>query len=67
MQDMLDKLNSEYRTFNLSKINVEDEGMEDLENLILLLKLIVPNVLFMSQPRKFLCTLKLIILMMKQE
>ncbi len=31
MQDMLDKLNSEYRTFNLSKINVEDEGMEDLE------------------------------------
>ena len=31
MQDMLDKLNSEYRTFNLSKINVDDEGMEDLE------------------------------------
>ena len=31
MYDILDKLNSEYRTFNLNKINIEDEGMEDLE------------------------------------
>ena len=31
MQEIFDKLNSEYRTFNLNKINIEDEGMEDLE------------------------------------
>ena len=30
MQEIFDKLNSEYRTFNLNKINIEDEGMEDL-------------------------------------
>ena len=27
----LGELSSEYRTFNLDKINIEDEGMEDLE------------------------------------
>ena len=31
MQGIFDNLNSEYRTFNLDKINIEDEGMEDLE------------------------------------
>ena len=31
MQKIFDQLNSEYRTFNLNKINIEDEGMEDLE------------------------------------
>jgi len=31
MNDILKKLTSEYRTFNLNKINIEDEGMEDLE------------------------------------
>ena len=31
MQDFLDNLNSEYRTFKLDKINIEDKGMEDLE------------------------------------
>ena len=31
MNDIFEKLTSEYRTFNLNKINIEDEGMEDLE------------------------------------
>ena len=31
MLDVFSKFSSEYRTFNLSKINIEDEGMEDLE------------------------------------
>ena len=31
MNDIFGKLTSEYRTFNLNKINIEDEGMEDLE------------------------------------
>ena len=31
MLDIFSKFSSEYRTFNLSKINIEDEGMEDLE------------------------------------
>ena len=31
MNDIFKKLTSEYRTFNLNKINIEDEGMEDLE------------------------------------
>ena len=31
MIDFLSKFSSEYRTFNLNKINIEDEGMEDLE------------------------------------
>ena len=31
MNDIFKKLTSEYRTFNLDKINIEDEGMEDLE------------------------------------
>ena len=31
MYDIFSKFSSEYRTFNLSKINIEDEGMEDLE------------------------------------
>ena len=31
MLDIIGELNSEYRTFNLDKINIEDEGMEDLE------------------------------------
>ena len=31
MQEIFEQLNSEYRTFNLNKINIEDEGMEDLE------------------------------------
>ena len=31
MFSIIEKLNSEYRTFNLDKINIEDEGMEDLE------------------------------------
>ena len=38
MQDFLDNLNSEYRTFNLNKINIEDEGMEDLEKFNLAFK-----------------------------
>ena len=38
MQDFLDNLNSEYRTFNLNKINIEDEGMEDLEKFNLFFK-----------------------------
>ena len=32
-------LNSEYRTFNLDKINLEDEGMEDLEKFNLAYKI----------------------------
>ena len=67
MQDFLDNLNSEYRTFNLNKINIEDEGMEDLEKFNLFLKLIILNVLFMNQPKKFLIIPKLIMLMMKQK
>ena len=31
MIDILSEFSSEYRTFNLNKINIEDEGMEDLE------------------------------------
>ena len=31
MIGILGELTSEYRTFNLNKINIEDEGMEDLE------------------------------------
>ena len=31
MNDIFKKLTSEYRTFNLNKIKIEDEGMEDLE------------------------------------
>ena len=31
MFGIVDELNSEYRTFNLNKVNIEDEGMEDLE------------------------------------
>ena len=31
MLDISGNLNAEYRTFNLNKINIEDEGMEDLE------------------------------------
>ena len=31
MYDIFSEFSSEYRTFNLSKINIEDEGMEDLE------------------------------------
>ena len=31
MNGTFGKLSSEYRTFNLDKINLEDEGMEDLE------------------------------------
>ena len=31
MQGIAGNLNAEYRTFNLDKINIEDEGMEDLE------------------------------------
>lgn len=30
MLDILGKFTPEYRTFNLNKINIEDEGMEDL-------------------------------------
>ena len=30
MLDSLGKFTSKYRTFNLNKINIEDEGMEDL-------------------------------------
>mgnify|MGYP007056268085 CR=1 FL=1 len=32
-------LNAEYRTFNLNKINIEDEGMEDLEKFNLAYKI----------------------------
>ena len=31
MLDIAGNLNAEYRTFNVNKINIEDEGMEDLE------------------------------------
>ena len=31
MLDIAGNLNAEYRTFNINKINIEDEGMEDLE------------------------------------
>ena len=31
MIDILSEFSSEYRTFNINKINIEDEGMEDLE------------------------------------
>ena len=31
LNNVIKRLNAEYRTFNVNKINIEDEGMEDLE------------------------------------
>ena len=39
MLDISGNLNAEYRTFNLNKINIEDEGMEDLEKFISVYKI----------------------------
>ena len=39
MNTITENLNSEYKTFNLNKINLEDEGMEDLEKFNLFYKI----------------------------